>query len=520
MEIIKEKIITNKYPKDILANALMEGDIIVPDVKPDAAEIIWYNPKGAVTEAEAVGGKINFKGRLSLAVIYLPKGEEKRPACLRTDLTLTDFIPAELPPNCALLCGSFDITDSLITVINDRKIHYRLSLSLSFQALSQSDSEIITDIKDMNQDLKLFKSFKNFAPSHFAEETFKISEEFTLPGDRDEIGEIFDVDIMLRGVEPKLSGDRLNLAGDLSLKILYRPTTSDEIEILEYELPINGAFETNNKDKNAICRLNLCLLSYSVNPADDDDGEARRLCCAFTLRASYIILSEYALTALDDAYIPGKETSAESDTLELTAFVCRNKNQFPVKETVELEPDAPPILRICSVLCRPVCDKIETFPDKITAEGMVEAKILYTAKDDAHPLCCCETLLPYRQSIEMKGLNPKANPDIAIDLRLEHLSFSTLDSREVELKPVLSICAAATESQEVRVLKDISFSDLSEEVLGAIPSMTLCIVKPGDNLRKIAKSHNTTVSAIIKINNLSSAEDIAPSQKLIILKNN
>ncbi|MCC8014288.1 MAG: DUF3794 domain-containing protein [Eubacterium sp.] len=519
MEIIKEKIIMNKYPQEILTTALMEGDIIVPDAKPDAAEIAYYNPTGAITEAESGKGKISFKGRLCLSVIYLPKGEEKSPVSLRTDIPLSDFVSADLPEECRILSGDIEVTDSVLTVVNDRKLRYRISISLTFQAVPQIEREIVTDVKDLASESKISRVLKTFSPIDLGEENFKISEDLTLPQDSGEIGEIFDTCFMLCQTETKLSRDKLSISADLALKILYEPEGAKEIDVLEYELPVNGAFEIKGGGENPLCRLNLSVVSSSVTPTEDENGEMRKLSCSFNIRASYIILAEQTLNALTDAYIPDKETSSESTELPLTAFVCRNKNQFPVKEVIELDPSAPPILKICHILCRPVCDKTELFKDKVTAEGMVEAKILYTAKDDSRPVYCYETLLPYRQSVEMKGLNPAASPVVDVDLKLEHLSFSTLDSREVEIKPVLSLCLTAAENYKEEVLTDLDFADMSEETLQAYPLMTLYIVKEGDTLFDIAKSHNAPVSSLIKINGLNSETSLTPFQKLLILKN-
>lgn len=519
MELIKNKIKIDKCPKKISTRCLMEGDLIVPDVKPDAGDIIKYGVRGFLTDVSCSGDKISFKGKLKLSVLYDPKGDENKMEALRTELAINDFIVEDGLDGAKIMADGFEVTDSDVTVVNDRKMKYRINLNLNFLKTESEEVEIVSDVRDIPPDQIKKNSFKRSVETDMGQETFKVCEDFTLPGGRAEIYEICDTDIMVQGLDVKLSGDKIAVNGELVLHILYKPSEGEEAEVLEYEMPFNGGIETENKDKNAFCCLNINILDDSITIKEDEDGENRIISCETELQALYRVLGEEETEYLEDAYCAFKQTETKSETKQYNVFVCRNKNQFPVKETVELDESMPKILRIYNVYCSAVCDNVEELEDKAIVEGAVETKILYAGEDDEKPVCCYETMLPYRQTIELKGLVPGFGQNVETDLNIEHISWSMLDGREIEIKPVLSVCAEVSENKNIELISDLNFTELPQEVIDSIASMTLYVVKKGDTLWNIAKRYNTNIADIVEINHIENPDLIYPGDKLLIVKN-
>lgn len=518
MELIKTKIKTDNYPAKLKTVCLMEGDIIVPDVKPDVGEIIKYSARGFLTDASVSGGKLNIKGRIKLSVLYNPKGDEKKLDSLRTELTLNDMIAEDGLEGSEPLIFGIEVSDCDISAVNDRKMKYRVVLDICFLKNSGEEFEIISDIKDIPQDQIKKNSFKRICETERGQETFRLSEEFSLPSDKPSISEICETDVSVRGLDVKLSGDKLSVSGEVSIYILYKSEEDEKVETLEYEIPLSGMLETKAKDKNAICSVSISIQEDKITADEDDDGEKRIVGCDIELAAAYRILTEEETEYLEDAYCAFKKTETETADTEYSVFVCRNKNQFPVKETVELDKNMPKIMRVYNVCCRAVCDNIEEYNDRAVVEGAVETKILYAAEDDERPVCCYETMLPYRQAIELKGLEPGDLMNVETELGIEHISWSMLDGREIEIKPIVSVCAEVTENKKISLISDLVFSELPPETINSIASMTLYIVRKGDTLWNIAKKYNTNIADIVRINHIENPDVIYPGEKLLIVK--
>ena len=434
MEIVKEKICAEKYPAEQKAQAVMEGDIIISDVKPDIGEIIKYNVRGFITDSDCNGDKLSFKGKIKVSVIYKPKGDGQKTENLRTELAINDFVAT---PGCEnMLFKGVNITDSMISVVNDRKLKYRLSLDLCYINLDRTEVDMVKDVKDIPSDQMIEGEFTMSKTACTGAEKFRLTEEFALPRDKDEIDEICDVDMCVQSPEVKLAGNKLFLGGDLEMHILYKPVGEEELDILEFDIPINGSFEVESADKNAVCDLRVNILDDNITVKENEDGEARTLECEVDMQAVYRILSTAANTYTEDVYAIDKETLIDREELTYPLIVCRNRNQFPVKETVELDEGEPAILKVLGIYCTPMCDNVEKYEDKAVLEGVVETKILYIANDDERPVCCHETMLPFRQTVELKGLDPNVMQTVDVDMAVEHISWSTLDSNEIEIKPI------------------------------------------------------------------------------------
>ncbi len=518
MEPIKERISIDRYPEEQKAQALMEGDIVISDVKPDMSEIIKYGVRGFITDSDCSGDKISFKGKIKVSVIYRPKGEGQKTEYMRTELAVNDYVSVEGCEKDNILFKGMNITDSMISVVNDRKLKYRISIDLCYVNLESENTDMVKDVKDIPSDQIIRDEFVMSKNVCSGTEGFRLTEEFNVPADREEIDEICDVELWVQSPEIKLSGSRLALSGDLALRILYKPIDTEELNIIENEIPINGSFEVQNSDKNAVCDMRINILDDNITIKENDDGEARTIECEVDMQAVYRILSAINNTYTDDLYATDKETLLEREEVVYPLVICRNKNQFPVKETVELDAGEPSILKVLGIYCTPICDNVEKYEDKAVLEGVVDTKILYIAKDDDKPVCCHETMLPYRQTVELKGLDPSAGQIVDIDMDIEHISWSTLDSNEIEIKPIICVNAMVTCINNVSLISGIEFRELPENYGDNFSSMTLYVVKKGDTLWKIAKKYNSSVCAIAEINGIENPDIIYPGDKLLIVK--
>ncbi len=518
MELVKDTINIENFPKTINANATMEGDIIVPDVKPDAEDIIKYDVRGFITESEINGNKIIFKGKIKLSIIYKPRSEESSAQSLRTEFMLNDFVTEENLENTELIHEDFQITDSMITVVNDRKLRYKINAVLKFLQLSSQKAEIVTNVENIPDDRLLHNTFKRCSCGGTTAGSFKVSEELTLGSDKDEIYEIWDVSILPQSAEAKPSEGKITVSGDLLLHILYMPVNSTEPDLLEYELPFNGSFDIPSANKDSKWDMRINVLDDKITIQADEDGEERIISFEVNMQALCRIYNTVETKYLDDAYAINQNADITRTEITYPVFICQNKNQFSVKENVELDEKEPPILRIYNISCNALNGTTEIYENKAVVEGVVEAKILYAAKDDSSPLCCHETMLPYRQTIELKGLNPINNPNISTNIKIEHISRSVLDSRELEVKPVLTVNVCVNEEQTVSLITDLKFEELSPDFLNNLASITLYVVKPGDSLWKIAKRYNSSVADILSVNNIENPDLIHPGDKIIIVK--
>ena len=91
-ELVREKIFLDQSAGKESTQILLEGDIIVPDVKPDMALLLQTEPKVIIERVEVSADRVNFIGQLSISVLYIAKTAEKPVHTMILQAPVDDFI--------------------------------------------------------------------------------------------------------------------------------------------------------------------------------------------------------------------------------------------------------------------------------------------------------------------------------------------------------------------------------------------------------------------------------------------
>lgn len=86
VETEKENVCINQIIGQKRAETLVEGDVIVNDVKPDVLNIISANGIACVYKKEVMDGKIRLDGSINTYVIYMADSEDSTVRSLNTVL--------------------------------------------------------------------------------------------------------------------------------------------------------------------------------------------------------------------------------------------------------------------------------------------------------------------------------------------------------------------------------------------------------------------------------------------------
>ena len=141
--------------------------------------------------------------------------------------------------------------------------------------------------------------------------------------------------------------------------------------------------------------------------------------------------------------------------------------------------------------------------------------ILYVTADDRMPIASIKDIMPFHYLIEVPGIHKGCR--YHLQTGLDQLTTVMSDSAQVEVKAVLSLNCIVFEQQGVKKITEVEQAPLNMEELQESPGIIGYIVKEGDQLWDIAKENYTTISEIVKTNQLSS-EQIRDGDKILIIK--
>lgn len=518
MEILKKGITIDKKIGKETSQVLVEGDIIVPDTKPDIDMVLEANGSAYIDSKDIVNDRITFKGNLDINVLFIAKGENKPVYNMQSTYPINDFINIEGIDKNMTVFTTCNITNLDYKLINDRKVSFRAILDVTSEVLAKESIEAVTTIDGLDEkQMKVTNiNVNKVACTKF--DRFSIKDDIEISSGRPNIKEILDINFNIINKDIRTQLEKINISGDIRACILYKSDEEDSIiTYFEQDIPFNGVIEVEGATDDMIGDVYLDIQEKNVQILEDVDGEPRLIGVDIYVGCNIKVSYEDEMNILEDAYALDKKINIEKNIQSYPMLVCKNKNQASIKEVLKLDEECPPILQVLKVSGKPILDNIEILQDKIVAEGIVECKILYITNNDEYPMHCFTTIMPYSQAIDAKGANPKV-AKVDINSYIEHIGVNMMSDKDVEVRCAINFDTCVIKEKEISFITDVVFEEVDEQFLNSISSMIIYVVQSGDTLWDLAKKFNTTVDDIVGLNDIENPDLIYPGQKLLILK--
>ncbi|MDR1558524.1 MAG: DUF3794 domain-containing protein [Clostridiales bacterium] len=516
-QLVKEKVYLDQTIDRESTQILLEGDIIVPDVKPDMAQILSTDAKVLIEKTEVSADRVNFIGKLDVEVLYIAKGADKSVYSMSVTAPIDDFINLEGVTRDMWVDAKAELANIDYKMLNDRKINYRAVVNVSVGAEYPEAREIVVNIEDVPEN-QLLKSTLNLNKTVENKlDHFTVKDQITLPSSKPNIQEIIQCSTQISNKDIRIAAGRVNISGDLFVSALFKGDSDENlVEFIENEIPFNGSVDVTGVNDDMFADVTLNVQDQYVQVRPDSDGEDRVLDIEVSVGVILKVYSTREIEILEDAYSIDQQLDIVKDKVRYPKLVCRNRNQTTIKEVIQVDNNSPDILQIFRVKGSVLLDDIKIIDDKIIAEGAIQADILYLAESDDTPIYSFGSVIPYRQIIETKGSTPDMS--VNLDISIDHIAFNMLSKRETEVRFLLTFNTQVIEEKNVDVVSDIGFKELDPIVLDNMSSMTIYVVQADDNLWKIAKRYNTGIDDLLSVNDIESPSKIFPGQKLLILK--
>lgn len=516
-ELIKSQLVIDKNIGKETTQILLEGDIIVPDIKPDMSVILQTDSNVVISRLELTNDRVNFIGKLDISLLYLARGSEKPIHSITLTEQIDDFINIEGVTKDMYGESIAIIKNIDYKMLNDRKVNYRAVVEVSVQTFSFESFEVIKDIGNIKEEQCLKKTVCINRNVENKEDSFVVKDEISIPIGKPSIRELLQTSITVNNKEARVSLGKVFISGELIVTILYKGDNDNSVvEFLETEVPFNGSVSVDAAKDDMFADVSLVVKEKLMQIKPDSDGEDRVIDIEATILNHIRIFNQENLTLLEDAYIINKNLDVSKKKIKYPKLICKNKNQTQIKEIVLLDDQAPLMFQIYRISGVAHLESINVLDDKVIVDGLIETNILYVAEDDNTPLFCYKTIIPFKQVIETKG--SRKNMNVNIQSNIEHVGFNMLSGKEVEVRFLISFNAYVTADMELNVITDIDISDMDDEYLDSFSSITAYSVQQGDTIWKIAKRYNTTLDEIVEMNNIENVNMLSVGQKILILK--
>ncbi len=503
VETEKENVCINQIIGQKMVETLVEGDVIVNDVKPDVLSIISANGIACVYKKEVMDGKIRIDGSVNTYIIYLADSENGNIRSLNTVLDFTQIIDIDNCKPDMVLNENISVKNIDCRIINERKISIKASLNVEAKLYSNEQTDIITGITNFD-DIQTLSNNKCIS-SLVGEGSTRVYAKDTLSIDNvDDLAEIMNASLKIVNKEVKLSYNKVLAKAEAEIWIMYL-TEDNRINNVSTKIPIMGFIDIENINDNNICDVDYKLKNLIIKP---NNGETHSIYVEAEIELICFAYESKEINLIEDLYGISQDVEFSKKNITTIAGKQNIKQECNIREQISMSE-----LGSNKIYCantNPIINDTKIMNGKVLYSGELNIEFLYEVSNGMESK---NINLPFNFEVESEFIEPNNNIDT--DLTIEQDNFVIVSDGNIEANVVVQFNVGISRTEKISIIDNL---EVKESRQNDIYSMIIYFVKPGDTLWKIAKKFRSTVEDIARVNGIDDENKIYVGQQLYIPK--
>ena len=502
VETVKESLSVNKLIATKAEVILVEGDMIVPDSKPDILNTICTSGVVCIYKKEVLEGKVRIDGNINTYIMYIPDDENDKVRGITTTLDFSENIQianANEEMNCRVITRLKSIEAK---VINGRKVGIKAAIEVEVKVYSNETIAIVNSIPNSDgiqtlQENLLVNSLVGMGENKiFAKDTISINSE-------DNLAEILKTNLCICNKDVKISYNKILAKADAQIKIMYL-TEDNRIENVLSNIPIVGFIDIPDVTEENICDIEYEIRNIVLKP---NPTEEHSIYVEIEVGVMANVYEEKEISLIQDLYSPSENLEFNQRNITTMTDKRSNKDTLQIREKVTLEGMGD--RSIIDVEVIPRIEKEHKKDNRIIYEGELELNFILSNNDLQVETRTAK--IPFDYSVD----NLENVEEISTNMEIEVLNqdFIVQDGGIVTCNIDLEITLNSYKTSKLNVIDEIQTNGERQK---EDYSIIMYIVKKGDSLWKIAKDYGSTVEDIIRTNGIENENIINPGQKLFI----
>lgn len=503
VDTTKESVCINQLVGQKNETRVVEGDMIVPDIKPDILNTITTSGNVCIYKKEVLDGKVKIDGTVQVYIIYLADNQEGSIRGIHTSLDFTEMIPVENCKTGMNLGERAEVTSIETKVLNGRKVNIKANLGFSVKVYSNEEVKVIKEIsgidnvQKLNHEIEMNTLIGEGSTKAYAKETVSIDPI-------DNLAEILRADVKIQNKDTKVSYNKVLVKADAAVRILYL-TEDNRMNSVESMIPLMGFVDIPNVSEEHLCDTDYELKNLLIKPNSEEEhsiyveAEVEIACSTFEKRNMMVTEDLYSPTEKLDFTKKEIHTMSNKNT---SRDVCSVKEKIAVPEMMGC--------KIHDISVRPSIATQTVTSGRVSQEGQVDLTILYWSENE-NRLEVKPVTLPFQFSMEVP--NCEAGSNIDTEMEVEKQDFVLLPDGYLEARVDVGFSVKVANFRSVSVIDEITSEQRERE---DSYSMVIYFTKPGDTLWKIAKQFGSTVEDIARVNGIENPDVLPVGRQLFI----
>ncbi len=504
IEAQRENLNVNKLIAEKKEIIFVEGDMIVPDSKPDILNTICTSGVVSIYKKEAQEGKVRLDGSVNTYIMYMPDGSEDAVRGLNTCIDFSENINVSNCMEGMNIISEIKIKSIEAKVINGRKVGVKATLEVNLKIYLNEDVEIINEIQNENN-IQILKE-DLMVNSLVGQGTTKIYAKESIQLDvSDNLAEILKAQVCLTDKDIKISYNKVLAKSEAEIKIMYL-TEDNRICTVNYRIPVVGFIDIPNVTEGNLCDVNYEIKNIIIKP---NSQEEHSIYIEIEIEVSCYVYEEKQLNLIQDMYSTIENLNFEKKQIMTMTNKQNVIDTKQIREKINLnDVDG---LNLIDV----------DITTSITNENKINSKILYEAEmslrfifeNSRKQVIIKEVRIPFEYTVENLQNGESLNTDCNMEVKSK--DFIVQDGGNISCNIDIQTDTNMYRMANINMIDSIEESGEREE---QDYSIVIYIVKKGDTLWNIAKEFGSTVDSIARVNGIENRDLIQPGQKLYIPK--
>ncbi|WP_425446258.1 DUF3794 and LysM peptidoglycan-binding domain-containing protein [Dethiothermospora halolimnae] len=513
VELIKDLIKIDQTIAKEEIQSLVEGEIYLPDNKPNINKILTIDGDAEVTSVKAQKDKIIVGGIVKFKALYNADDENQPIHSIEASTDFRDEIEIKGATEEVLVDIKSLIEHIDYNQLDEKRISVKTVLSLEGKVKSNDNIDIVKEVvgeeglQVLKETIKYNEVIGTNASSTMVKEAFEVSK------DMPNILDILRTDTKVYEKETKVVDDKAVVNGIIDLSIMYfGDDAQSQINYLNHEIPFTHFVEIAGALKDMKSNVKFGIEEMVCDTKEDIEGNIRVFDIETIVKVEADVYEEREKEITADTYSTNKKFNVQKKALDISENVGHYDAKEIVKGTISCNDS---IKDVYNINMRPNVTDYRVVEGKVIIESFLTVDMLYE-ESNSNNIKVLKEEIPFKTYIDIEDI--KDGIEVEVEGILEGFKYDKTSSSEVEIE------ATVKNSIDINRIKTINMvveaEELEEEVdKKSRPSITVYIVQKEDTIWDIAKRYNTTVEELIETNEILAPENIMPGEKIIIEKN-
>lgn len=502
IETTKDSVCINQIIEQKDETVVIEGDNIIPDIKPDILSAISTSGTVCIYKKEVLEGKVRIDGSVDAYVMYLADDEQGSVRSINSNISFTQVIDVAKAQPDMMLETNVNLKSIECKVLNGRKINLKAILDIDVKVSANENVDIIEavkleDVQTLNKDLMIHSLMGSGSTKVYAKDTLVLDNI-------DNLAEVMKVDFKMVNKDTKISYNKVLAKSDLEIKILYL-TEDNRINSVDSTIPVMGFIDIQDINEENICDVKYEVKNLLVKP---NNAEDHSIYVEIEIEITCKAYQNQEINLIQDLYSPSMQLTFTKKQIqvmqkkEMTQNICniREKQVIP-----ELQGN-----KIYDVAVSAEIIKQTLLNDRILYEGEVNLNYIFQS-DNASGVDTKNLKVPFTFNVDMAGINQTSTVDTILEIGLQDFVVSADDSVDVKVDLIFQTCLS--KNAQINIIDDIH-EDENRNMNTC--SMVIYFVKSGDTLWEVAKRFGSTVEEIARVNGIELVDKLNVGQQLFI----